>query len=91
MFRAAKKHTGELIAGIPQELLRPDAIVLSGLDGAVMGYTDPGILVYSYVKMVDHFAEEGMSRDEAYEWIDFNVLGLQANGSGFLVLYDSRC
>ena len=91
MFRAVKKHTGELIAGIPQELLRPDAIVLSGLDGAVMGYTDPGILVYSYEKMVDHFVEEGMSRDEAYEWIDFNVLGLQANGSGFSVLYHARC
>ena len=91
MFTSSEETSKELIAGIPAEHLCNDAIVLTGLDDAVMGYTDPGILVYSYVKMADQFVEEGMSRDEAYEWIDFNVLGLQGNGSGFSVLYHTRC
>ena len=91
MFTSSEETSKELIAGISAEHLCNDAIVLTGLDDAVMGYTDPGILVYSYVKMSDHFVEEGMSRDEAYEWIDFNVLGLQGNGSGFSVLYHTRC
>ena len=78
----------DLIAGIPRELLSQEALVLDGLDKAIVGYTDPGILVYSYKKLVDHFTEDGMSRNEAYEWIDFNILGLQCNGDGFSVLYE---
>ena len=39
--------------------------------------------------MVDHFIEiEGMSEEEALEWIDFNVLGLLNNGLGFVMCYE---
>ena len=30
---------------------------------------------------------DGMSRDEALEWIDFTVLGVKPNGAGFIMLY----
>jgi hypothetical protein len=88
--RAAVHDSAEVddVAGIPRELLSEEALVLDGLDEAIVGYTDPGILVYSYNKLVAHFVEGGLSRSEAYEWIDFNILGLQGNGDGFVMLYE---
>ena len=83
-----------VVAGIPKELLSKDAVVIKGFDEAVVGYTDPGILVYSYNKLVDLILAEGtddMSREDAYEWIGFNILGLQSTGDGFVMLYGPRC
>lgn len=60
------------------------------IDSAVMGYTDPGILVYSYNKLVDHFVNEGMSQDDAYGWIEHDVLPLASMGAGFVVVYSPR-
>jgi len=82
------------IAGIPRSLLSKNAIVLDGLDDAIVGYTDPGILVYSYNKLVDLILAQwtdDMSREDAYEWIGFNILGLQSTGDGFVMLYGPRC
>jgi hypothetical protein len=63
------------------------ALILEGLDDAIVGYSDGGLLIYDYEKTVEHFVEDGMTREEAVEWVDFNVLGLQGNGEGFVMLY----
>ena len=71
------------------ENLHDEALVLEGLDDCILGYSEDGILIYSHAKMVDHFIEiEGMSEEEALEWIDFNVLGLMPNGLGFIMCYE---
>ena len=83
-----------VVAGIPKELLSKDAVVIKEFDEAVVGYTDPGILVYSYNKLVDLILTQwtdDMSRKDAYEWIEFNILGLQSTGDGFVMLYGPRC
>lgn len=85
-----KEHQ-DVIGGIPTDLLSEAAVVLTGLDEAVMGYADPGILVYSYNQVVDHFANQGMTFEEAGDWVAFNVMGLQATGDGFVMLYGPRC
>ena len=85
-----KKHQ-DVIGGIPTDLLSEAAVVLTGLDEAVVGYADPGILVYSYNQVVDHFAEQGMSFEEAGDWVAFNIMGLQATEDGFVMLYGPRC
>ena len=70
-----------------RELLTEGALILEGLDDAIVGYSDGGLLIYDYEKTVEHFVEDGMTREEAVEWVDFNVLGLQGNGEGFVMLY----
>ena len=90
-WQVIDKEHQDVIAGIPTNLLSKWAVVLTGLDEAVMGYADPGILVYSYNQVVDHFVKQGMDFEEAGEWVAFNVMGLQATGDGFVMLYGPRC
>ena len=85
------KEQQDVIGGIPTDLLSEAAVVLTGLDEAVMGYADPGILVYSYNQVVDHFAKQEMDFETASEWVAFNIMGLQATGDGFVMLYGLRC
>lgn len=73
---------------IQQEYLSKDAVVLKKLGEAIVGYTDPGVLVYSYNKLVDYFIKDGMSREEAYDWIAYNVLPLASKDDGFVMLYE---
>ena len=69
-------------------LLDEEAIILYGLDEAVMGHTQDGLLVYNYELMLDLFMKQNeWTRFEAEEWVDFNVLGLLGNGSGFIVCF----
>ena len=68
--------------------LQEDALILHGLDDAIAGESDCGRLIYDYNKMLRIFIRQGMSETEAIEWIDYNVMGVQGNGKGFIVLYD---
>ncbi len=65
-----------------------EAIMLDGLEDAIAGESDCGRLIYDYNKMLRIFIRQGMSETEAIEWIDYNVMGVQYNGKGFIVLYD---
>ena len=68
--------------------LLDDALVLDGLEVAIVGVSDCGRLIYDHSKMIELFMKrDGMSRDEALEWIDFTVLGVKPNGAGFIMLY----
>ena len=55
-----------------------EAIKFTGLDDCITGIDQRGFLIYSYEKIVEHFEkEDGMSYEEAVEYIDFNVIGIK--------------
>jgi|TARA_R100000479_G_scaffold90794_1_gene44706 hypothetical protein len=62
-----------------------DAIKFTGLDDCIVGTDQRGLLVYSYDKMIAHFQKDGMSIEEAIEYIDFNVVGIKPDN--YTVLY----
>jgi len=70
--------------------LEKEAIVLHGLNDAIAGASDCGRLIYDYKKVVSIFEKEGMTQEEAIEWIDYNVMGVQCNGAGFIMMYDKE-
>jgi len=57
----------------------PCALFADGLDSAIIGVArrcgQPTLVAYSYSKAVQHFMSEGMSHEEAVEWMEFNVVG----------------
>ena len=57
----------------------PEALTIDGADEALIGVAErcsqESVAIYSYEKLVDHFMSDGMSADEAREWINFNILG----------------
>ena len=54
-----------------------EAIKFTGLDHCITGIDQRGFLIYEYEKILDYFQEEGMSLEEAVEYIDFNVIGIK--------------
>ena len=69
--------------------LRDDALILDGLDDAIAGESDCGRLIYDHNKMLTLFMKrDGMTEEEALEWIGYNVIGVQPNGAGFIMMYD---
>jgi hypothetical protein len=63
------------------------AIVFHDLDDAILGLNQHGELIYGHGEMVDIFMEDHMmSQEEAIEWIDYNVIGVNG-GQGFQVLF----
>ena len=59
---------------------KPDgAVVLEGLDDAIVGTLDYNRLVYSQDKIVACLMRDSsMDREEAIEYMEFNILGLYA-------------
>ena len=63
--------------------LNPDAVVLDGLDSAIIGICsrfnmDP-VLLYDKEKCVQVFIDkDGMTEEEAEEFLEFNTYGLWA-------------
>ena len=72
-----------------QESCAEDAIQLDGLDYAVLGVTSKVYYVYGYDRMIECFVEQGMTIEEAIEWIDYNVISLQG-GHGFEIMYSQE-
>ena len=64
-----------------QEYLAEDCLKLDGLNEAIVGVTSQGYLVYDYEKIIEVFMKQGMENDEAIEFFDYNVLGLEGNGN----------
>lgn len=54
-----------------------EVIILDGLDDAIIGIAtsamDTSRLVYSRSGLVDIFVSQGMSWEEAEEWVSFNI------------------
>ena len=62
-----------------------DAIKFTGLDDCITGIDQRGFLVYSYDKMIAHFEKDGMSIEEAMEYIDYNVVGIKPDN--YTIIY----
>jgi hypothetical protein len=60
------------------------AIRFDGLDDAIIGVDHNNLLVYDYDKMISIFCDQGMTDEEAIEWIDFNVIATNG-GVGFVI------
>ena len=70
-------------------MLKDDALILDGLDEAIAGQSDCGRLIYDHNKMLAIFMErDKMTQDEAVEWSDYTVMGVQPNGAGFIMMYE---
>ena len=71
-----------------QEFLAEDCMKLDGLNDAIVGVDTKGYLVYDYQKIVDVFTKEphNMEYEEAIEFTDFNVVGLDGNGNWIIVM-----
>ena len=67
--------------------LNPDAYILDGLNDCILGVVD-GVLCYSYTRLVEHFVHDGMSHDEAVDWVSFNIIGLNPTINTFLICDD---
>ena len=83
---AAHKITWEEILEL-DPIISDDAIKFTGLDDCITGIDQRGFLVYSYEKMVAHFQGDGMSLEEAFEYISFNVVGIKPDN--YTVVYHS--
>ena len=66
--------------------LAEEAIIFHGLEKCITGVDQFGYAVYDYCRMIDSFTEDGMTPDEAMEWIDYNVACVNA-GKGFVIHY----
>ena len=66
-----------------QEYLAEDCLKLDGLNDAIVGVTSLGYLVYDYEKIIEVFMKEpsNMEHDEAIEFTEYNVMGLEGNGN----------
>ncbi len=58
------------------ENLADEAIRFDGCDDAIISHDNRGYLVYSFAKLVKVFMSQGMTDEEAVEWIDYNVAGI---------------
>lgn len=61
------------------EQIGESALLIDGADAALLGFTNrinsPLLAVYDYDKLVNVFVDDGMSYEDAVEWVDFNIVG----------------
>jgi hypothetical protein len=74
----------DLNMDINLEDLPEDVVLLSGLDDAIVGITEEfgGIsrILYSRYKIIEILQDrDGMTEDEAFEFYDYNILGLHVS------------
>lgn len=72
-----------------RDFLAEDSMKLDGLNDAIVGVDTKGYLVYDYHKIVDIFTKEPhkMELEEAIEFVDYNVVGLDGNGN-WTIMYN---
>jgi hypothetical protein len=64
-----------------------EAIRFDGLDGAIIGVSHNGMLIYDFGLMMELFVEQGMTPYDAIEWYNYNVVSING-GQDFIVMYD---
>ena len=67
-------------------ILEPQDRLNAAMVGYYSGESGPR-LIYDYNRLVDVFMEDGMSCDEAAEWVDYNIMGAYF-GEGSPVIVD---
>ena len=71
-------------------ILSENAIYLHGLKDAIAGSSSCGKIIYDYEKVVAIFVKQGMTEEDAIDYVDYNVMGVQGNGDGFIMMYDKN-
>ena len=59
------------------ESLYPDSLLANGFDSCIIGITqgtDSGRVVYDVEKMIEVCMEDGMTYEDAYEYLEYNTL-----------------
>lgn len=101
LIRHAERMEDEpfTIDGLKQWLIdneNEDAVMFESpnYQEAIIGISEDGRLIYSYSQMIDCLVkEEGMSQEEAMEYIDYNTLRSlpYAGEKAPIVMYDLGC
>lgn len=64
----------------------PEALLADGFDEAFVGFTvnhhHPVVAVYDYEHCVEILAKDGMSEEDAMEYLSFNTLGAYVGPHG---------
>jgi hypothetical protein len=59
--------------------MHDQTLFIDGCDQAVVGLASrcgqPPIVIYSHEKLVSKFVDDGMTADEAEEWVSYNITG----------------
>jgi hypothetical protein len=63
-----------------------DAVIFHGLEDCITGIDQNGYAVYDSIKIIDKFMQDGMTDEEAIEYMEYNVVGVNA-GNGFVIHY----
>jgi hypothetical protein len=74
------------------ETQKTDVYKFDGLDDAIVGigsqaFSSPR-LVYSYDKLVSKFMADGMTEEEAEEYIDFNIVGVNIGDETPIIMHE---
>lgn len=88
-MRRAPRLTREQVAGDDDEML-----FIDDCDSAIIGRGDrcgqPSLAVYDYDLLVHAFMRLGMDRENAEEWIAFNVAGSWVGDHTPIIVYVPR-
>jgi len=68
-------------------MIAEDASKLDGLNDCIIGTDPEGYLVYSYAKLCRHYYKDGMSFEEAVEFVDYNILGLGGEKVNWTIVF----
>jgi hypothetical protein len=64
----------------------PDALLADGFEDAIIGFTvnqhHPIVVVYDYDQCVKKLMDDGLSEDDASEYLTFNTLGAYVGENG---------
>ena len=71
-----------------KDQLAKGAVVLEGLDSAIIGHSDCGRLIYSHKKTLKEVLRHMQEMGAAQEWIEYNILPLQKENKGFIYCYE---
>lgn len=73
------------------ERVNDDAVRWDGCDKAIVGFgSRPGwgnVLVYDYDLLLNVFIGEGMTEEEAAEWVDYNIIDAWVGDGTPIMLY----
>ena len=79
----------EILTEIDEEML-----LANGLEEALVGYVErcafEPVACYDYERAVQVFVDQGMTEEEAREWMEFNVVGAYMGEKTPMFLHDLR-
>ena len=77
--RFKNKQVLQSIIDLVMDDLNDDTVVYPDLQvafvGVVMRMGQPDIVCYDYDKVIEKYMQDGMTKDEAREYFDFNTVG----------------